>query len=82
MQLNESLRQIKGGISLRDSNRIYTFCDELAKLWATKVPDWRFGQLIMNVFGEMQDYGRNLFSMEEDEMMYHFKAFLSMILCK
>ncbi len=60
---------------MRDSKRIHTFCHELAELWATKVPDWRFGQLVMNVLGEMQAGGRDPFFPEEDEMMGFFKKY-------
>lgn len=38
---------------MRDPNRIYKFCNELANIWVTKCPDWRFGQLMMNVLGKM-----------------------------
>ena len=53
----------------RDANRIQPFSDRLAKSWA-KLPDWRFGQLMVNL---MQDYeaehGRDIFFLEEEEMM-------------
>lgn len=38
---------------MRDPQRIDKFCDELKQYWH-KVPDWRFGQLICNVFGTFQ----------------------------
>lgn len=60
---------------MRDPNRIYAFCNELAELWATNVPDWRFGQLMMNVLGEMQSTGRDPFFPEEDEMIVFFKKY-------
>ena len=31
---------------MRDPDRIDAFCKELAKIWKSKVPDWRFGQLV------------------------------------
>ena len=34
---------------MRDINRIDKFLEELGKYWK-KVPDWRFGQLIENVY--------------------------------
>lgn len=54
---------------MRDPGRIYTFCNELANLWASNVPDWRFGQLMMNTLGKMQAGGRDPFFPEEDEML-------------
>lgn len=58
---------------MRDPNRIYDFCMELARYWS-RVPDWRFGQLIANVLGEELN-GRDLFFPEEDEMMGYFKHY-------
>ena len=57
---------------MRDHKRIYDFCNKLATIWATEVPDWRFGQLISNVFGA---YGRDPFFLEEDEMMRLFEEY-------
>ena len=34
---------------MRDEKRIYPFINEIATLWLTSFPDWRFGQM-MNVF--------------------------------
>lgn len=53
---------------MRDPNRITEFCDRLAKAWG-KLPDWRFGQLMLNCFGEMAGKGRDPFFPEEDEMI-------------
>lgn len=36
---------------MRNPNRIDTFCTQLAEVWH-KVPDWRFGQLMINVLSE------------------------------
>lgn len=60
---------------MRDKKRIKKFCDELANIWETNVPDWRFGQLICNVFGEMAGENRDPFFPEEKEMMEFFKKF-------
>ena len=32
---------------MRDPNRIYKYCHELAEIWG-KVPDWRLAQLMTN----------------------------------
>lgn len=54
---------------MRDAERIEPFCQELARLWVTYVPDWRFGQLISNLFGHIVGNGRDPFFPEEDEMI-------------
>ena len=60
---------------MRDKNRIYKFCNDLSNIWADNVPDWRFGQLICNVFGQMASDGRDPFFPEEDEMIKFFKDY-------
>ena len=57
----------------RDPKRIRKFCNRLAAVWE-KVPDWRFGQLICNVFGA---YGRDPFFPEDEEMIEFFEKFFS-----
>ena len=47
---------------MRDKNRIRKFCNELALIWEQECPDWRFGQLMMNVLGDMAGNGRDPFS--------------------
>ena len=37
---------------MRDKKRIKKFCDELATIWENKCPDFRFGQMICNIFNE------------------------------
>lgn len=56
---------------MRDINRIDKFCNDLAKYWK-KVPDWRFGQLILNIFGTCQG---DPWFYEEDEMLEIFEKF-------
>ena len=55
---------------MRDPNRLYSFYDELRKLHMTYVPDWRFGQMIMNVFCTT-----DIFYMEEDEVLKQVKEY-------
>ena len=59
---------------MRDINRIDKFCNELAEVWK-KVPDWRFGQFVNNVLGQMQSEGRDIFFPEEDEMMEYIRNY-------
>ena len=63
---------------MRDVKRIYEFCNQLATVWATKCPDWRFGQLMSNVLGQMQSEGRDIFFPEEKEMMDYIKKYFGM----
>lgn len=61
---------------MRDIRRIRKFCNELADIWEENCPDWRFGQLICNVFGQMAAEGRrDPFFPEEDEMIKYFRNY-------
>ena len=51
---------------MRDPKRIKKFCDELADIWETYCPDWRFGQFIVNVFGT---FDKDPLFPEESEMI-------------
>ena len=53
---------------MRDINRIDEFCDKLKEIWM-RVPDWRFGQLMINTLGEMSARGRDPFFPEDSEMI-------------
>lgn len=54
---------------MRDTNRIKPFCDEFAKLWSN-YPDLRFGQIMSNIARYTQmEYRKDMFYMEEDELM-------------
>lgn len=57
---------------MRNPERIDKFCTELAELWKSKVPDWRFGQLMMNV---LNSFPRDPFFYEEDEMIEEFRKY-------
>lgn len=58
---------------LRDPGRIPEVLDALAKLW-NKYPDWRFGQLISNVFAVLDE---DVFYTEDDDWERIFKNFLA-----
>lgn len=60
---------------MRDIKRIRKFCNELANIWEENSVDWRFGQLICNVFGQMAAEGRDPFFPEEDEMIKYFRNY-------
>lgn len=56
---------------MRDINRIRKFCNELASLWEI-VPDWRFSQLICNVFSTLR---HDPFFTEDDAMLQIFRDY-------
>lgn len=56
---------------MRDKERIRKFLDELEVEWS-KVPDWRFGQLIINVFGTSK---KDPWFYEEKEMIELFQNY-------
>ena len=56
---------------MRDKDRIRPFLNKLGDYWE-KVPDWRFGQLIVNVLGTCN---RDPFFYEDDDMMEVFEKF-------
>lgn len=58
----------------RDTSRIRKFCNQLADIWESQCPDWRFCQLVSNVTrGEAA--GKIPFYIEDDEMMGYMKEF-------
>ena len=61
---------------MRDPSRIYIFLNKLSLLWATQVPEWRFGQLMENVFSMIISEGKDPFYLEENEMLSYFERYL------
>ena len=57
---------------MRNPNRIDEFCNRLARVWHC-VPDWRFGQLMVNMLGEMN---RDPFFPEDDTMIEFFEQYM------
>lgn len=56
---------------MRDIKRIDDFCNKLAEYWK-QVPDWRFGQLMVNI---LSTCSRDPFFYEEDEMLKLFEEY-------
>lgn len=54
---------------MRNPDRIPVFCEKLCELWK-KVPDWRFGQLMVNLFDTVK---KDPFFIEDKELMEHFE---------
>lgn len=61
---------------MRDPNRIDDFLLQFGKIWKEQCPDWRFGQLISNVFIQMNF---DPFMLEEDEMIYEIEKYFGLI---
>lgn len=61
-------------MDMRSKERIDEFCNKLAELWKDNAQDWRFGQLIVNVFGTLK---RDPWFYEEEEMMKVFEDFFN-----
>lgn len=57
---------------MRSTERIKPFLDKLGEEWETKVPDWRFGQLMFNFFSAYGDP----FYWEEDKFLENLEKFL------
>lgn len=52
---------------MRDQKRIENFCETLKEVWS-KMPDWRFGQLVSNIVKSAGMTPQSFFYMEDDEM--------------
>lgn len=63
---------------MRDINRLYKFYEELREIHMTYFPDWRFGQMIVNVLADWQaKTKRDIFFPEEDEMIQIFRDYVN-----
>ena len=60
---------------MRDPKRIYSTTSAIANVWAD-LPNWRFGQLMYNFKAAMEQDGRDIFYMEEDELIDYLKAYV------
>ena len=56
---------------MRDPNRIYPFCMKIAEMWSSQCPDWRFCQLVSNVFGE------DSFYIEDDKALLELERYFN-----
>lgn len=54
----------------RNPNRLYEFYDEFRRIHMQYVPDWRFGQMFINIFGN-----EDIFYMEETEVLRRVKRY-------
>lgn len=64
---------------MRDINRLDNFYEKLKEIHK-QLPDWRFGQFIMNFIGwYYEKYGRDCFYIEESEMIKYIEKFVDEI---
>lgn len=59
---------------MRDIDRIDKFCNDLAEIWKNNVPDWRFGQFMMNV---LNSFKTDPWFLEEDEMIEKIRNYFN-----
>ena len=55
---------------MRPINRLYSFYGELCRIHRTYAPDWRFGQMMNNIFGNA-----DIFYLEEDDVLKRVKEY-------
>lgn len=60
---------------MRDIKRIRKFCNRLATAWEL-LPDWRFGQLMCNIFNDMKVEGKDPFFPEDDLMIERIEKYV------
>lgn len=54
----------------RNPNRLYEFYNELRRIHMTYCPDWRFGQMFKNIFGN-----EDVFYLEEEDVMKRIRQY-------
>ena len=65
---------------MRDINRLYDFYNKLREIHK-KVPDWRFGQFILNFMSWYYNrYHIDIFYVEETEILSAIEEFINEIL--
>ena len=66
---------------MRDINRLNNFYDELKKIHK-QIPDWRFGQFMMNFISwYATKYKRDIFYIEDDKIIKFIKEFIDEMRC-
>lgn len=61
---------------MRDPRRIHEFCKRLEAAWLL-LPDWRFGQLMMNIFTAMKSERKDPFFIEDDRLLEFVENYIS-----
>lgn len=61
---------------MRDPNRLYKFYENLRDMHMAYLPDWRFGQFILNFTGwYYAKYKKDIFYIEDDKILKIFREF-------
>lgn len=58
---------------MRNNTRIHSITNRVGDLWFTKVPDWRFGQLMSNFFSSIQP---DPFYIEDEDLVQRLEQYL------
>ncbi len=61
-------------VKMRNPNRIDEFCKKLAEHWH-KVPDWRFGQLLINALQKASLQA--IFYIEDEELLHTIENYFN-----
>lgn len=63
---------------MRDPNRIDGYCDRMKAIWG-KVPDWRFGQMMMNIMCDyLSETSRDVFYLEDEELFAWMEKYMDL----
>lgn len=65
---------------MRDPDRLYKFYNELMNEHMENLPDWRFGQLMINFFHWLKlKYNHDGFYLEDDHFIKIFEEYIDYI---
>lgn len=69
---------------MRDSNRLQPFYERLAELHKLYIPDWRFGQLIINFSSWLYSKKgiEDMFYVEDDKMAEYIEEYFNSMKAK
>lgn len=63
---------------MRNPDRLDTFYNKLKGEHKNNIPDWRFGQFMMNfIFWHQIHHKSDIFYLEEDDLMMRIKEYIS-----
>ena len=67
---------------MRDINRLDTFYDKLKEIHKNNIPDWRFGQFILNFISWFYSkYKKDIFYIEENRMIKYINEYFEEMRC-
>ena len=62
---------------MRDVNRLNSLYDNIKNLHKTFVPDWRFGQFILNFISwYASKYHNDIYYIEDDKIYHYIREFI------